>query len=54
MNKYSVWAIIGIILMGLSAFAACLSQVSMVITLGNIGILASIGIMSYGFSYWQP
>ncbi|MGL4344648.1 MAG: hypothetical protein ACRCTE_05595 [Cellulosilyticaceae bacterium] len=54
MNKYQVCAFLGIAMMGVSSFAACLAEVSSIITLGNIGIIASIGVMAYGFTYWQP
>lgn len=54
MIKYKVSALIGIIIMAISSFMACVSEISSVITIGNIGLLLSICIMSYGFYHWQP
>lgn len=54
MDKYKMSALIGTIVMGISSFAACLAENQAVITLGNIGLLVSIAVMSYGFSKWQP
>ncbi|MHC1746801.1 MAG: hypothetical protein AB9856_00255 [Cellulosilyticaceae bacterium] len=54
MKKYKLIALLGVVIMGLSSFAACLAQNVMLINLGNIGLVMSIIIMSYGFAYWQP
>ncbi|WP_166484635.1 hypothetical protein [Clostridium cuniculi] len=53
MRKYKISAFIGIIIMGISSFMACVSDVSSVIMIGNIGLVLSILIMSYGFYHWQ-
>lgn len=54
MKKYKISAILGTILMGICSFLACISTNIALINIGNIGLLVSIGIMSYGFSNWQP
>lgn len=57
MRKYKISALIGIIIiiiMGISSFMECVSDMSSIIMIGNIGLLLSIGIMSYGFYHWQP
>lgn len=54
MKKYKISAILGTILMGICSFLACISNNIALINIGNIGLLVSICIMSYGFSNWQP
>ena len=54
MKKYKISAILGTILMGICSFLACISTNIALINIGNIGLLVSIGIMSYDFSNWQP
>lgn len=54
MKKYKFSALIGILIMGISSFLACVSELSYMNMIGNIGLLISIGITSYGFSHWQP
>lgn len=54
LKKYKISALIGIIIMGLGAFMACLSNVSEIIILGDILLILSLLIMGYGFSKWQP
>ena len=54
MRKYKISALIGIIIMGISSFMAWVSDVASIIMIGNIGLILSIVIMSYGFYHWQP
>jgi len=54
MTRYQFAALIGTIIMGVSSFVACLATSSTWITTGNIGLVLSIIIMSYGFNKWQP
>lgn len=54
MKKYKISALLGIVLMGISSFIACLSEAKGVTIAGNIGLIASLAITSYGFSHWQP
>lgn len=54
MRRYKLAALIGTIIMGISSFVACLAQNPALITAGNVGLIISIGIMSYGFNTWQP
>lgn len=54
MKKYKFSAILGIIIMGIASFLACISNDSLIINIGNIGLVFSIIITSYGFSKWQP
>ena len=54
MRKYKISALVGTLIMGISSFASCLSESSFYTNLGNVGLILSIGIMSYGFSKWQP
>ncbi|MBU3090250.1 hypothetical protein KPL42_17405 [Clostridium gasigenes] len=54
MRKYKISAMLGIVLMGVSSFLACVSQTSLIVLIGNIGIMVSIGVMTYGFLHWQP
>ena len=50
LRKYKIAALIGIIVMGIGAFMACLS----LILTGNVLLIASIFILIYAFSSWQP
>jgi len=54
MTRYQLAALIGIIIMGISSFVACLSKNDSAMMAGNVGLLVSIIIMSYGFNKWQP
>lgn len=54
LKKYKISALIGIIIMGLGSFMACLSGVSEIIILGDVLLILSLLIMGYGFSQWQP
>ncbi len=54
MKRYKIIALLGVTLMGISSFVTCLSESSMLIHLGNIGLIASIVIASLGFKGWQP
>ena len=54
MTRYQSAALIGIIIMGVSSFTACLATNPVLINAGNVGLILSIVIMSYGFNKWQP
>ena len=54
MTRYKIAALLGTILTGISSFVACLATDSGLIMAGNVGLLASIAIMVYGFNTWQP
>lgn len=54
MRKYKFSAILGIIIMGIASFLACIPTNSAIINIGNVGLVFSIIIASYGFSKWQP
>lgn len=53
-TKYKIAAFIGMIIMGIGAFMACLCTVSSLITTGNVLLIVSIFILIYAFSSWQP
>ena len=53
-TKYKIAALIGMIIMGLGSFMACLCTVSSLITIGNVLLIVSILVLIYAFSYWQP
>ena len=54
LRKYKIAALIGIIVMGIGAFMACLCTISSFITAGNVLLIVSIFILIYAFSSWQP
>lgn len=54
LRKYKIAALIGIIVMGIGAFMACLCTTSSLILTGNVLLIASIFILIYAFSSWQP
>ncbi len=54
MRKYKIAALIGIIVMGTGSFMACLCTESALIAIGNVLLVASLFIMAYAFSSWQP
>jgi len=54
LKKYKIAALIGIIVMGIGAFMACLCTTSSLIMTGNVLLIASIFILIYAFSSWQP
>ncbi|MEG1306236.1 MAG: hypothetical protein RSD00_03360 [Bacilli bacterium] len=54
MKRHKISALLGVVIMGISAFIACTSEVTAIICTGNMGILFSIGIMAYGFTHWKP
>jgi precorrin-2 methylase len=54
MDIYKTSALVGTVIMGVSSFVACLAQSGGMIAAGNIGLVVSIVVMSYGFSKWQP
>ena len=54
LKKYKIAALIGIIIMGIGAFMACLCTASPLIMTGNVLLIASIFVLIYAFSSWQP
>lgn len=54
MKKYKIAALIGIIIMGIGSFMACLSTAAITGIIGNILLIVSMIIMFYAFSTWQP
>ncbi len=54
MDIYKTSALVGTVVMGVSSFVACLAKSGSMIAAGNICLVLSIVIMSYGFSKWQP
>lgn len=54
MAIYKTSAIVGTLVMGVSSFVACLAKGDGLILAGNVGLLLSIVVMSFGFSKWQP
>lgn len=53
-GKYKIAALIGMIMMGIGSFMACLCTASALIMTGNILLIVSILILIYAFSSWQP
>lgn len=53
-KKYKLTALIGIIIMGIGSFMACLATTATYITIGNVMLILSLVITTYAFSYWQP
>ena len=47
-------AFIGIAIMGVGSFMACLSQSDSAMMAGNALLLVGIAVSSYGFAYWRP
>ena len=54
LRKYKIAALIGIIVMGIGAFMACLCTTSSLVMTGNFLLIASIFVLIYAFSSWQP
>ncbi len=54
MRKYKIAALIGTIVMGTGSFMACLCSQPTLIAIGNVLLIASLLIMTYAFSSWQP
>lgn len=54
MRKYKIAALIGVIIMGIGSFMACLGNAAFITVTGNILLLISMAIMIYAFSFWQP
>lgn len=54
MGKYKLAALIGIIIMGIGSFMACLCSVPSFIMIGNVLLIVSLFVMTYAFSSWQP
>lgn len=47
-------AILGIILMGIASFMACLADEKSISNIGSLLLVLSVIITSYGFTYWRP
>lgn len=54
MTKYQITALIGLIIMGVGSFMACLAASSTFAAAGNVLLIASIVIMAYAFYRWRP
>lgn len=54
MDRYKLSALVGTIIMGIGSFMACLAENTVYISIGNSLLVASIFIMIYGYSKWQP
>lgn len=54
LKKYKLAALAGTIVMGFGAFMACLCTTQPLIIAGDVLLGASILIMTYGYSGWQP
>ncbi len=48
------FAITGILVMAIGSFMACLSDSSSGINTGNILLILSLALTTYGFTYWRP
>ena len=51
---YKILAWIGIMLMGVASFLACLGNTPAMVTAGNVILILSIIITTWGFTYWRP
>ncbi|ASJ22640.1 hypothetical protein [Brachyspira hampsonii] len=51
---HKIFAVIGIILLGIGSFVSCLSLDSFIANIGNALMIIGIGISWYGFLYWKP
>lgn len=54
MRKYKIAALIGILIMGIGSFLACLASAGTAIAIGNVLLVISLFILIYAFSHWQP
>lgn len=54
MGKYKLAALVGIIIMGIGSFMACLCSAPALIMTGNVLLVVSLFVMAYAFSSWQP
>ena len=54
LKKYKIAALIGIIIMGIGAFMACLCTASSLLMTVKVLLIASIFVLMYAFSSWQP
>lgn len=54
LRKYKFAALLGMILIGIGSFMACLSTSTMISIVGDILLVISIAVMVYAFSTWQP
>jgi len=49
-----LFAVIGIFIMAVGSFMACLSNTGSGINTGNILLILSLALTTYGFTYWRP
>ena len=49
-----IFSFIGIIILGIGSFLACLSLDVVLSNVGNVLMLIGIAISWYGFTYWKP
>ena len=54
MGKYKLAALIGMIIMGIGSFMACLCSAPALIMAGNVLLIVSLFVMTFAFSSWQP
>lgn len=54
MKRYQIAAGVGTLVMAVGSFMACLSTETVVANVGNVLLIVSIAISTYGFSSWQP
>lgn len=54
MTKYKITALIGLIIMGIGSFMACLATTASAEGIGNVLLIASILVMAYAFYHWRP
>lgn len=54
LRKYKICALVGVIIMGVGSFLSCLSTLPLLIQTGNFLLVASIAVLIYAFSKWQP
>lgn len=49
-----LFAIVGIFVMAIGSFMACLCNSSSGTNIGNILLILSLALTTYGFTYWRP
>ena len=54
LKKYKVSAVIGIVMIGIASFVACLAENPLLVYIGNGALLAGLAASAFGFSKWQP
>lgn len=52
--KGKCFAWIGILLMGISSFLACLATTKSMSNVGSLLLIVSLIFTTYGFYYWRP